>query len=215
MHACRYRRSPRPLSGMPTAILAILHVVGEHHAEAVCAAALSHVAAAATAQLPIKLVILHNRPGHFEKPLRALIASHVSNVVFCSYTALLSGEARRSLFGEDSITSSVTMKNGPTQDAAAHCDGSAPSPKVNGGVPVASGAAFSVQNSHVLSKSARINEGVSGFIGGPGVDSTGWGISQHQLSDDDALKCSLWQVAVGCAHSTQACLLITQNQQDI
>ena len=177
--------------------------MGEHHAEAVCAAALSHVAAAATAQLPIKLVILHNRPGHFEKPLRALITSHVSNVVFCSYAGLLSGEARRALFGDD--YAACVAKDVIAKDRAVHGDASSPSPNREDaarGTPstlaTLAATSRSGNNSYAISRSTRLTEGVSGYIGGPGVDSSGWGISQRQLSDDDALQCLLGQVAVGC-----------------
>lgn len=186
---------------MPTAVLAILHVVGEHHAEAVCAAALSHVAAAATAQLPIKLVILHNRPGHFEKPLRALIGSHISNVVFCSYTGLLSGCAKTALFGEDDIACAsheraVHAVHAVTPPASHPEEGARDTP------PTPATLAKTPRSGNVSndpSRSKRLNEGKSGYIGGPGVDSAGWGISQQQLTDDEALQCLLGQVAVGCA----------------
>lgn len=174
---------------MPTAVLVVLHVVDESHPEAVCAAALSHVSAAATAQLPIKLVVLHNRPSHFEKPLRALIASHISNVVFCTYTGLLCGQAARALFGY------------PAAD---------PPPGGGGADPLLGGASRAGSRlgdpSALLpdhSKSTRLaGAGTSGFVGGPGLDSSGWGISQRQLADGEALQCLLGQVAVGCARSS-------------
>jgi hypothetical protein len=158
---------------MPTAVLALLHVVEESHPEAVCAAALTHVAAAAAAQLPIKLVVLHNRPGYFEKPLRTLIAAHISNVVFCTYTGLLCGSAARALFGDAAAPAAVP----PTATAA--LDASTP----------------------LAALSMRFGADASRFIGGPGLDSSGWGISQRQLSDVEALQCLLAQVAVGCARS--------------
>lgn len=207
LHACRKSPPPRSLSDMPTAILAILHVVGEQHAEAVCAAALSHVAAAATAQLPIKLVILHNRPSHFEKPLRALIGSHISNVVFCSYTGLLSGGAKTALFGHqfsENFTPGGKAQNyahSPLQTA----DGARETPSTPGTLAMSS---HSRRLSPALSRSKRFNEGMSGYIGGPGVDSAGWGISSRQLSDYEALQCILGQVAVGC--DTLSLLLFEQ-----
>jgi hypothetical protein len=195
---------------MPTAILAILHVVGEHHAEAVCAAALSHVASAATAQLPIKLVILHNRPGHFEKPLRGLICSHISNVVFCTYAGLVSGSARRALFGDDQDQSAASHRT--VQFCAMHgADGDTASPSLtddgtlnahgtlNTPKLLATPRSGRMSQAHDPSKSQRFKEGVSGYIGGQGVETTELGISQCQLSDDEALRCLLGQVAVGYA----------------
>jgi hypothetical protein len=159
-------------------------------------------------QLPIKLVILHNRPGHFEKPLRALICSHISNVVFCSYTGLLSGAARRALFGdapEPCVVSHGTTQyctmNGKFGDAASPSmtdDGTRGTPNTPETLAITPRSGKTSQV-HEACGSKRFNEGLSGYIGGPGVDDTGWGISQRQLSDDEALRCLLGQVAVGCA----------------
>lgn len=83
---------------MPTNIIAILHILDEVHAEAICAAALSHVEATAAARLPIKLIILHNRPRTFMDPLAAIIRSHITNALFCSYGDVADGRAARALF---------------------------------------------------------------------------------------------------------------------
>lgn len=87
---------------MPTNVIAILHILDEVHAEAICAAALSHVEATAAARLPIKLLVLHNRPRTFMEPLAAIINAHITNTLFCSYGDVADGRIARALFpGED------------------------------------------------------------------------------------------------------------------
>lgn len=95
---CRQTRARRPKSAMPTNIIAILHILDEVHAEAICAAALSHVQATSAARLPIKVVILHNRPRTFMDPLATLINAHITNALFCSYGDLADGRAAHALF---------------------------------------------------------------------------------------------------------------------
>eukprot|EP00892_Ulva_mutabilis_P002650 jgi/Ulvmu1/12386/UM009_0032.1 len=97
----RRTRARRPTAAMPTHIIAVLHIVDEMHAEAICAAALSHVEATAAARLPIKIVILHNHPRSFMDPLATLINAHITNTLFCSYGDLSDGSAARALFPID------------------------------------------------------------------------------------------------------------------